>query len=606
MTGTPPPFTLIDYGRRRFVLTILVTATVVGCLALAAAVLSGDGLDAWDAGFLLCLAVTLPWTAIGFWNAVIGLALMRMRGDRAIERLGAAGEGQGPISLRTGILSCIRNEDAAAVARNLDQMIAALAALGQAERFEIWLLSDSDRPACIEREEQCVERLRRCWAGRVTLGYRRRPENTEYKAGNIRDFLLGEGAGLDLALVLDADSLMGPETILSLARAMERNPQLGILQTLPVGLPSDSTFARVFQFGMRLGMRSYTLGSAWWQGDCGPYWGHNALIRVAPLREHCELPRLPGRPPLGGWVLSHDQVEAALMRRAGFEVRVLPIETDSWEQNPATLIDFIRRDLRWCQGNLQYFRLLGLPGLRLVSRVQLALAILMFLGSPAWVMLMLLGVLRVGLAPDPSALVDAELGLVLFAAVMGMVLAPKLATVAAVLLDPPRRQALGGAPRAVLSAVTELIFSMLLAPIMAIAHTRFMIGLAFGRGLTWEPQQRATHGLEVGEAMIRLWPQTLVGLAGFAWMIASGTPVFWLGPFYLGALLAVPLALATADPVPGRLLTRLGLWRIPEETRPPALLTSLALPALTLLEKPPGPTPVAAAISEPAGTSQSW
>ena len=146
------------------------------------------------------------------------------------------------------------------------------------------------------------------------------------------------------------------------SRVMQADPTLGILQGLVVGLPSTSAFARIFQFGMRLGMRSWTIGSAWWQADCGPYWGHNAVIRIAPFIAHCHIPPLPGDGVLGGDVLSHDQIEAALMRRAGYDVRVLPEEDLGWEENPPTLIEFIRRDQRWCQGTLQYGPFLIEPG----------------------------------------------------------------------------------------------------------------------------------------------------------------------------------------------------------------------------------------------------
>ena len=163
-------------------------------------------------------------------------------------------------------------------------------------------------------------------------------------------------------LPLDADSLMSGKTIVSLVRMMQAHPRLGILQSLVVGMPSTSAFARMFQFGMRHGMRSYTMGQAWWVGDCGPFWGHNAVVRIKPFIENCELPMLPGKPPLGGQVLSHDQVEATLMRRAGYEVRVLPVEDGSWEENPPTMLDFAQRDVRWCQGNMQYVKLLGTSG----------------------------------------------------------------------------------------------------------------------------------------------------------------------------------------------------------------------------------------------------
>ena len=206
----------------------------------------------------------------------------------------------------------------------------------------------------------------------------------------------------EFAVVLDADSFMTADAVLRLVRIMQADPELGILQGLVVGLPSTSAFARLFQFGMRLGMWSYTLGSAWWQGDCGPYWGHNAVIRLAPFMAHCQIPILPGNGVLGGHVLSHDQIEAALMRRAGYAVRVLPDEELGWEENPPTLPEFIRRDLRWCQGNMQYWRFLFLPGLKLVSRYQLAFAILMFLGSPAWMGLLVLGTIAAVMAKTPG------------------------------------------------------------------------------------------------------------------------------------------------------------------------------------------------------------
>ena len=230
-----------------------------------------------------------------------------------------------------------------------------------------------------------------------------------------------------------------------------------------------SAFARVFQFGMRLGMRSWTLGAAWWQGDCGPYWGHNAIIRIQPFAEHCRLPVLPGRPPLGGHVLSHDQLEAVLMRRAGYEVRVLPDEGGSWEENPPHLIEFIRRDLRWCQGNMQYFRFVGMPGLRTVSRWQLWIAIAMYLSGPGWMAFTAFGLIRQG----PM---DAELGMLLLILSLTMNFAPKLATLADVLLRRRLREAFGGAPAVLASALAETLFTMVIVPITALSVTLFMLG----------------------------------------------------------------------------------------------------------------------------------
>ena len=231
---------------------------------------------------------------------------------------------------------------------------------------------------------------------------------------------------------------------------------------------------------MRLGMRSYTLGATWWQGDCGPYWGHNAILRLAPFIAHCRLPVLTGNGPLAGPILSHDQVEAVLMRRAGYEVRVLVQEGLSWEENPPTLMEFIRRDLRWCQGNMQYWRLLKLPGLKAVSRFQLIFAILMYLGSPAWMAMTALGVILLALSDTPSMphmQIEVGAGTVLFAIMMLMTFTPKIASIIDVMLRASVRRSYGGASVFVLNILGETLFITLLSPIIALAHTIFLARL---------------------------------------------------------------------------------------------------------------------------------
>ncbi|MFD2110248.1 glucans biosynthesis glucosyltransferase MdoH [Thiorhodococcus fuscus] len=568
--------------RRRWLFVAAVLATMSLLMLSMARTLSPGGLDAWDWVLLICFGFTLPWTLIGFWNAVIGLALMRLYQDPLARVFPLDLGANAPLDQRVAILSCIRNEDAATVFRNLDRMVAGLVERGVVDRFDVHLLSDSTWEECIAAEDRGMAAFRARWGETLSVEYRRRLDNPGFKAGNIAEFMARRGEDYDLALVLDADSLMDTETLLRMVRIMGANPRLGILQTLVVGLPSSSAFARVFQFGMRFGMRSYTLGSAWWQGDCGPYWGHNALLRVRPFVEHCGLPLLPGRGPLSGWVLSHDQVEAVLMRRAGYEVRVLPEETGSYEENPTTLLEYIRRDLRWCQGNLQYLKLLGTPGLHPLSRIQLVLAILMFVGSPFWVLLMAIAASRAFLDTG-TPLFDPAYDVPLLFTILTMVFAPKLASVIDVLADAERRRSFGGAPRVLLGALGEALFSTLLAPVLAIAHSVFMAGLAFGKKLVWGPQRRAAHAVPVALAWHRLWPQTLLGCAAtLALTLHSGVTMALLSPFFVGALLAVPIAVWSADPRLGYGVTRARLWAIPEELGPSPFLASLDLEAVRL------------------------
>jgi membrane glycosyltransferase len=568
---------------RRAVFAALVITTITALAAAMVRALDGDGLDAVDLALVAAFGVTLPWTAVGFWNAVIGLVLLLGTRDaaRVATPVAALGHEPVPIDARTALLVCIRNEDPVRLERNLGEMLAGLAALPHATGIEACLLSDSDRPDLLEAETAVAASLAQRFGPALRVSYRRRETRVGFKAGNLREFCERRGAEFDFAIVLDADSVMSPAAILRLIRIMQAEPRLGIVQTLVVGLPSESPFARVFQFGMRLGMRSYTLGSAWWQGDCGPYWGHNAILRMRPFVQHCALPTLPGRGPLSGPVLSHDQVEAVLMRRAGYDVRVLPLEDGSWEESPPTLLEFMRRDLRWCQGNLQYLRLLGMPGLRTLSRLQLGLAVLMFAGSPAWLTFVLLASFRELFAPTAGPAFRADVGGALAVTVLAMVFAPKLASVVAVLASRRRPNEFGPAPRFLAGVAIETVFSMLLAPVMAVAHSLFIGGLVFGRTTGWSAQARDSHGVPLAAALRALWGPTLLGAAMLAWFVQGATGPAWLfAPFWLPLLAAAPFASLTAWPALGLAMARWRIASVPDELAASPLLRRLRLPAL--------------------------
>ena len=334
-------------------------------------------------------------------------------------------------------------------------------------------------------------------------------------------------------------------------------------------MPSSSAFARIFQFGMRHGMRSYTMGQSWWVGDCGPFWGHNAVVRIKPFADSCHLPILPGGPPLGGHVLSHDQVEATLMRRAGYEVRVLPVENGSWEENPPTMLDFAKRDVRWCQGNMQYVKLLNTPGLHAMSRFQLVWAILMFLGIPAWTLMIALLPLEAWLK---QGVPDFPVGgaIALYVVFFLMYLMPKIAGLIDAVMTKGGVARYGGPVRFVAGAALELVFSFLQGAVSTIRTTIFMIGLAFGKSVTWGGQSRDAYGISWRTAAQDLWPQLLFGVVvcGLLWLIAPA--VFWWSlPLTAGYLVAMPFAVVTASPLLGRLFQRLGLCGIPEDFDPP-------------------------------------
>lgn len=612
----PPPG--IRIGARRAVFFVLVAATVI--LAVAAFVIAflQGGLTIIEFGMLALFTLNMPWLAIGLWNAVLGWALLRWsHGDLSrILPLAGLHETPRPPGGRIALVMPVHDEDPDTVLVMLRTTLASLDATGRSGPFDVFVLSDTRDAAIAAREQELFKAWRRVDARPERLHYRRRPDNVGFKAGNIRDFCDRWGAGYDHMIVLDADSVMSGSLILRLVGLMQANPRLGILQTLISGLPSTSAFARIFQFGMRHGMRAYTMGSAWWQGDAGPYWGHNAIIRLRPFIEHCRLPRVPGRPPLGGVVLSHDQIEAVLMRRAGWEVRVLPVEDESFEANPPTLLDFSKRDLRWCHGNMQYSRLLGLAAPNSLGRLQMILAILMYTGAPCWLAFCLLGMVQpamsaMGLPPvvmigEPGWLPEdgSASGLMLFFAVVGMSWAPKLFGLLHAVGNPLIRRSYGGGGRLLVGAGLEVLFSALLAPVVATAQTIFMGGLLIGRRLKWRAQKRADRSVAWGEAARRLWPQTLLGvifLSGLSLLLP--TAIGWASPMIAGLLLAVPFTVFTASPGFGTWLGRVGLCATPEELQPSTEVRAVCpwLPSASPLSPAPyaaegrsGDTPAAA------------
>jgi len=559
--------------------------TMAGLIWLAVIALSPGGFGAVDLVLVVLFAVTLPWYVIGFWNATIGLLIMRFARDPVAAVMPVAGRVRGdePITASTAVLLCIRNEPPERVVRMLEPMMEGLAARGVGERFHVYVLSDTSEADIAAAEDARFAALAAAWRGQVALTYRRRAQNIGFKAGNVRDFCERWGKDHDFAIMLDADSMMTVDLVLKLVRIMQIDPRLGIVQSLVIGMPSASAFARIFQFGMRLSMRSYTIGSAWWQGDCGPYWGHNAIVRIAPFATHCQLPVLADRALVKGHVLSHDQIEAVLMRRAGYGVRVLAGEGSSFEQNPPTLVEFIRRDLRWCQGNMQYWHFLRMPGLPFLSRYQLAFAILMFLGSPAWMGLLLIGSAAVALAPTPADFMRWDAGIAVLVLVLAMWFAPNIATVIDVLTRARLRHLFGGRVRFSASFMITIIFVVLVAPIMWASHTLFLVRLLLGRTLDWGAQARHDHEVPWSLACRQFWPQTLIALAPVLLLaVAAPSAVPYALLIAAGPLLSIPLAVATAAPALGRALIAAGLDRLPEETLPPPELRALKLPAIEL------------------------
>lgn len=524
-------------------------------------------------------AVTFGWIALAAMTALAGV----FAPPSAHVRVAVPG---GTLTSRTALVMPVYNEDPRAVAASLGAMAKALAERGEAQAFEIVVLSDSTNADAWLRETALVGRLAGALSQVMPVWYRRRWTNTGRKAGNLKDFVENWGGRYDHMIVLDADSLMAPDTLITLAAAMEADPGLGILQTVPVLAGGDSLFARLQQFAGRVHGPVVARGVAAWQGSDGNYWGHNAIIRTAAFAAACGLPDLPGRKPFGGPILSHDFVEAALMRRAGWRVEMASRLGGSWEESPPSLIDVAVRDRRWAQGNIQHVKVIGGRGLALASRMHFAIGIMSYLSSPLWLLLIASGfalsaqayVIRPEYFPDGMQLFptwpsfDSERMMRLFAGTMAVLLLPKAIGYLRALATPELRRGCGGGFRLTGSVVVELLVSALYAPVMMAIHSRQLYEIVMGRDAGWNAQRRSADGIAWREALLRhRWHTTFgLSLALGAWALSPAIFV-WLSPTLLGLVLAVPLSRASGSTRIGRMMRAHGLLVIPEESVPPPI-----------------------------------
>ncbi|WP_426954644.1 glucans biosynthesis glucosyltransferase MdoH [Muricoccus radiodurans] len=532
----PPPRPPRPTARRRFFAALVILAAL-GLLALGLRVLAPGGWTVWEALILLCLIANVPWLGLSAATGLVGL----------VRRLRAGEEVHPPFApaLRTVIAVPVRDEAMEKVLPPLACLLEGLIAAGHAERFAAAILSDTADRSRAAVEEAAVSGLAACFPEGMVL-YRRRAENTGYKAGNVMEFLDRRAAGFDLMLLLDADSEMTPEAVLRLQRAMETDPGLALVQSTIAGRPAASPFARLLGAGHRPGSLTWAVGQDWWQADEGPFWGHNALLRIPPFRAHCRLSPLPD----GSAILSHDHVEAARLHAAGWGVRVLPENSpeggDSFESHPPNLPEFLTRDRRWAAGNLQYRFLLRDRALGALGRFQMLQAILHYLLAPLWFAPLPLAAINA--ATDGEGTPRATLVALLLLG-YGALHLPRLAGHAVALV----RAAPGTRWAYLRSAVAESFFLLLFDPLAAFDKTLTVLAHALGmqRG-GWAAQQRAARRVGWGEAAALLWPHTAAGVAILALLIASGSGFAVAAglPAVAGLVLAIPFCVLTAAPDP--------------------------------------------------------
>lgn len=525
---------------------------------------------------LILFVINFSWIALAFTSAIIGFASLvaapRPKGEIA------------PLTTDIAVVMPIYNEAPARVFAAVQAMREEVEASGQGDRFSWFFLSDSTNPDVWIAEERTYMALKEQLGPDARVYYRHRPKNTSRKAGNIDDFVTRWGGGYEYMIVLDADSLMTGECILHLSAAMAADPDAGIIQTLPLIINRNTFFARLQQFAARIYGLVIAAGLAVWSGRKGNYWGHNAIIRTKAFADCCGLPTLRGRPPFGGHIMSHDFIEAALMLRGGYSVYMLPTLRGSYEESPPSLIDVAVRDRRWCQGNLQHLRIIGASGLRLASRQHLATGAMSYLSSPIWMASLIVGMVLVVQSayirpeffthefarfPDWPRF-DYVRALNLFAITMAVLLAPKVLGLAYAIFRAPTRRACGGTLGLIGSAIVEVIFAALIAPIMMVIQTGSVMQILFGRDTGWTPQRRDDGSIPLRDIVRRHWSHVALGvLTLISGLMISTSLVAWMSPTIAGLLLAIGLSWVSGKLSVGLFLRRIGLLVTPEEGQRP-------------------------------------
>ena len=573
---------------RRFYILGGTAAMTAAATAMMWKVLAANGISVLEACLLVLFVALFAWIALSFAGALAGFLTAVF--DRGY-KLGIDPDEPLPqVHTRTALLMPTYNEDPRRLLAGLQAIYESVAETGQLEQFDFFVLSDTRREDIGAAEEQAFAELCDAVNGHDRLFYRRRGDNSGRKAGNIADWVRRFGGGYPQMLILDADSLMTGDTIVRLVAGMEHNPDVGLIQTLPAVIGGRTLFARMQQFGGRVYGPVIGRGVAWWHGAESNYWGHNAVIRTQAFAENAGLPPLPGRQPFGGHVLSHDFVEAALMRRGGWATHMVPYLKGSYEEGPPTLTDMLVRDRRWCQGNLQHAKVVASKGLHWVSRMHMMIGIGHYFTAPMWGMLMLIGIaiplFQGGIDFNEVLHIspqlywraqDEEKVIRMFAITMAVLLLPKVLGYLAMLLDPVERRGCGGAIRAFVSMLLETLLAALMAPVVMYVQSRGVAEVLAGKDSGWDAQQRDDGGIS--------WPALIRGYGGlsvfglFMGVLAyavSPSLAAWMAPVVVGMVLAIPVVALTSDRRAGTFLRRLGLMDIPEEINPPTILVRAA------------------------------
>jgi len=572
--------------RSTFILLTVLSTVLAACLFASIQPHYDNALLQY--GQIALYAILSGWVVTGFVTALMGF-YVSVRGDKhALSAKQVADHPMNP-EARTAIIMPICNEDVATVFAGLRATCESVAATGHAKQFDVFVLSDSYQDGMADAERAAWEDLRAALAEnpnqpQVEVYYRLRTRRTHRKAGNVADFCRRWGKDYRYMVVLDADSVMSGDCLASMVKLMEANPTAGIIQTATQAIGHVTLHARAQQFASRVTGRLFTLGMQFWQLGESHYWGHNAIIRVEPFMQHCALAPIKGKGGMSGGIMSHDFVEAALMRRAGYHVWLVADLVGSYEQQPPDLLAELQRDRRWCQGNLQNARLMAEPGIHPVHRAMFVTGTMAYVSAPLWLAFLTLGttlwLAGSNLIGDWHVLPMELAGL--WAWTLCLLFLPRILGVAAILMRKEQRQ-YGGFWGLAKSSLMESAMAIVQAPVRMLAHSLFVLVAVTGIKLDWKSPPREAAAVAWRDAASTLAPMSIVvALLALGIAAIDASALVWLMPVGLPLLLAIPLTVLTSQLSLGASLRDRGFLLIPEESRSPAVLRRAWMHALRL------------------------
>ncbi|WP_392559713.1 glucans biosynthesis glucosyltransferase MdoH [Orbus mooreae] len=526
-------------------------------------------------------AILFAWISIGFWTAMMGIIVTVFKGDRYSLKIPKNPETIINKKHRTALVMPICNEDVARVFAGLKATWQSLKETGQLELCDFYILSDTNSADIYANELNA-------WADLVdeinlpnSIFYRHRERRVKRKSGNIDDFCRRFGNQYEYMIILDADSVMTGDCILSMIAMMESAPKAGIIQAPPKTIRMRTLYGRIQQFANQTYSDIFCSGVHYWQLKEAQYWGHNAIIRLKPFMEHCILtPFKKGKQQIH--IMSHDLVEASLMGRAGWQVMIAYNLNGSYEEVPANIIEDLKRDNRWCIGNLINLNVLFKPGIKFIHRVMFATSAMAYVSSLLWLLFLLFSTLlllifntyepQYFLHPNQFYPVwpkwDEQLAIQLLCATFTLLLIPKFISSIIVLIKQGPKS-VGGIFCFTLSILIEILFSMTLAPIRMIFHSKFVIKALFGSKVQWRSPARSDDALTWKEASYFCWPLTSLGII-WLYIILALNPQFttWFIAILIPLIISPLVVKFSSLTSVGMFLKRMKLFLTKEETHP--------------------------------------